>query len=313
MHKHPPRLLSSGRVSAAVAWALALAAGTAHGQTGSESSVGYIDSAIPANQLRLRFDASYGNPIANRGQFIYARSVQQPGEQVETNVDIQELSAYAEFLLSERFSVFFEAQVRFINPEVDPNAKGLGDVDLGFKWAFVHDDCQTLSFQLRGYAPTGNGDFHLGTSHPTLEPALLGYRRLTDRLAAEGELRVWVPLTQTERIPYAVSGGSANFNSTVVRYGVGLEYRAYENERLALVPVTELVGWTFLNGKKTIQEPLPSGSDVSAAGDTIVNLKLGARLKMPALGGDLYVGYGRPLTGETFYKDILRAEWRFTY
>ena len=57
-----------------------------------------------------------------------------------------------------------------------------------------------------------------------------------------------------------------------------------------------------------------------AAGDTIVNAKIGVRLGFGPLVGpanlsrsDLYIGYGRALTGDVWYKDILRVEyaWRF--
>jgi hypothetical protein len=74
----------------------------------------------------------------------------------------------------------------------------------------------------------------------------------------------------------------------------------------------EVVGWTFLDGQKTVGQP-PDGTAVivSAAGDTIVNLKLGINFRMPV--GTLYAGYGRALTGDTFYKDMLRVEYRLTW
>jgi hypothetical protein len=301
LRKPRPRSLPPAKLGAALAWVLALAVGSAHGQTGSESSVGYIDNAIPANLFRLRVDAAYNNPFADRGEFFYMRSVEGPGDKAETRVDYQELSASLEVALHRRFSVFAEVPVRLINPTVDVNAAGIGDVSAGFKWAFLHCEDVVASFQFRTYAPSGNGLLHLGTGHVSLEPALLGFARLAEGLTTEGELRLWVPV-----------GGVPGYDSHVLRYGVGLSYQAWEAPRLSIAPVVEVVGWTFLDGQKTV--PLPDGSPVilGAGGDTIVNLKLGVRFRLPQ-GGDVYLGYGRPLTGDTMYRDIVRLEYRLAF
>ena len=137
MTEPPARPLPSWKACLAVVAMLALAAGSAHAQTGAESSVGYIDNAIPSNLFRLRFDAAYNNPFADRGEFFYMRSVGGPGDKAETRVDYQEISAAVELALDRRFSVFAEVPVRLINPTVDVNATGLGDVSAGFKWAFL--------------------------------------------------------------------------------------------------------------------------------------------------------------------------------
>jgi hypothetical protein len=293
---------SAGRVQAQVG---------AGGPVVSNSTVGYVDSAIPGNLLRFRFDAGYDNTTPSRGEFFYARSPTRPGDRAETRVDYQELSAYVEKSLNDRLSLFFEVPVRFLNPTVDQNVTGLGDVDFGFKWAFLQEEDRVVSFQLRAFAPTGNGPIGLGNSHVSLEPALLGYCRPLDRLSAEGELRVFVPLTATPAVEGAVSGSASNFASTVVRYGVGLGYDLYQCGRFVVTPVTEMVGWTFLNGKKIIT-PVPQGIDVSAAGDTIVNLKVGTRFKLLGVG-DLYIGYGHALTDQKMYRDIVRAELRLVF
>ena len=71
------------------------------------------------------------------------------------------------------------------------------------------------------------------------------------------------------------------------------------------------MGWTLLGGKLT--EPLGDGvfEVKNASGDTIVNLKVGVRFGFGA--SDLYVGYGRALTGDVWYKDIVRAEYRLSF
>ena len=51
-----------------------------------------------------------------------------------------------------------------------------------------------------------------------------------------------------------------------------------------------------------------AGAPVDARGDTIVNGKFGVRVGSGK--SDFYVGYGRALTGEVWYKDIIRFEFR---
>src|SRR5207249_3391371 len=113
---------------------------------------------------------------------------------LEKNVDYQELSAYLEVAATERLSGFVEIPSRFINPEVNINAGGLGDINAGFKWAFVARDDQVLTFQLRTFAPSGDAHHGLGNDHVSLEPALLIFQRLGDRLLLQGELRDWIPI-----------------------------------------------------------------------------------------------------------------------
>ena len=81
-----------------------------------------------------------------------------------------------------------------------------------------------------------------------------------------------------------------------------------------------------LSGKETIVPPsgvppltLPPGVDntsgfpvKSAAGDTIVNLKLGIRIRCGDFG-DIYAGYGRALTGAFWYKNMFRVEYRYAF
>ena len=52
---------------------------TVPGQTGSESSVGYVDNAIPTDQVRLRSDAAWRNNAPDRAEYFYAR-LQRPGD-----------------------------------------------------------------------------------------------------------------------------------------------------------------------------------------------------------------------------------------
>jgi hypothetical protein len=292
-------------IAALVLTVVVVGSSTAQGTSGprvSDSSVGYIDSALPGDLFRFRFDAAYDDRAPTRAEFLYPRGGPSgPGLPVpEPRVDYQELSTYLEMTASDRLSGFLNLPVRFINPEVNANHAGFADLDAGFKFAFVQSEDQVATFQFRTYAPTGDSRRGLGTDHVSLEPALLLYERLTHRLVLESELRLWVPV------------GGTDFAGEIVRYGVGLDYDLYRTAHCTFVPVAELVGWTLLDGKETVVPPSGAAFVMDAGGETIVNAKLGLRVKVRGCA-DVYAGYGRPLTGDRWYENTFRLEFRLFF
>lgn len=280
--------------------------------TGSEmaaiSDTGYIDSAIPRTMFRERYDAAYKDNRPDRAEFFYAKcgcfrqnagaltDPKAPGPPLqETRVDYQDVSSYFEFAASDRLSGFVEVPLRFLNPEVNANATGIGDINVGVKYALIACADRFVTLQFRTYIPTGDAGKGLGTDHVSLEPAVLLYQRLTDQLTLEAELRDWIPI------------GGTDFAGNVIRYGVGLSYEIYKCDNIRIAPVGELVGWSVLSGKE-----LAAGGVVSAAGDTIVNAKAGVRIGFGE-HSDIYLGYGRALTGTVWYKDIVRLEYRLSF
>src|SRR5436190_3231933 len=149
------------------------------------------------------------------------------------------------------------------------------------------------------FMPTGDSDRGLGNDHVSLEPALLYYRKLTERLTLESEFRVWVPID------------GSDFEGNVLRYGVGLSYDVVRGCNYRIAPVVEVVGWTVLNGQEF--SPVANGGrPYDAGGDTIVNLKAGVRADF-GRANSVYLGYGQALTGEVWYKDIIRLEYRLAF
>jgi hypothetical protein len=282
-----------------------------------DSNSNYIDSAIVGNLFRFRYEAAYDDNRPERAEFFYAKGgyfhdVHQipsptlvdpraPGPpKIETRVDYQDLTGYLELAAAPRLSFFVETPVRFLNPEQNRDAAGYGDMNAGFKVALVNDTDQVLTFQMRTWIPTGDPFLGLGTDHVSLEPALLVYERLSERLTFEGEFRDWIPI------------GGTDFAGNVIRYGAGLSYCAWRGDNLRVVPVAEVVGWTVLSGKEEVVASPALWTVQSARGDTIVNAKAGLRFKYRD-HNDLAVSYGRALTGEVWYKDIVRVEYRLTW
>jgi hypothetical protein len=259
----------------------------------ADTNAGYIDSALIRNTLRVRYDTSYHWPQPNRAEFFWPNA----GGPVrpELAVDFQDATLYLEAAYCPQVSVFVEAPVRWVNPEVNDNSAGYADMNFGFKWAMWQRCHATTTLQVRFYAPTGDADRGLGNDHFTVEPALLFNRQLAENLTLEAEFRDWMP----------IDGG--NFSGNILRYGVGLSYKTYDDGTFKVSPLAELIGWSVLDGLATYVTPFGVPS-IQNAGTTIVNLKAGVRVGTE--GADFYMGYGRALTGTTWYEDTFRIEFR---
>ena len=129
---------------------------------------------------------------------------------------------------------------------------------------------------------------------------MLWYKPLSERARLESELRYWIPV------------GGSDFAGSVLRYGVGLSYDLFDHGRFRVTPVAEFVGWTVLSGKEGVAFPSGVTGVLDAAGDTIVNAKIGVRMRIGDWG-DIYTGYGRVLTGERWYENIYRLEFRLFF
>ncbi len=293
----------------------ARAAGGGETFAAASSAVGYIDPALPLTCFRLRADAAYDNNRPDRAEYFYPKcgcfktagiDPNAPGPPLpETSVDYQDIRSYIEYAPVPRFSAFVELPVRFLNPDNNANTSGFADMNAGFKYAMQYTPTQITTFQLRTYIPTGDPFKGLGTDHVSLEPALLFYRQITNRLSFEGELLDWIPV------------GGTNFQGNIVQYGGGLGYRVYNTPTARITPVAEFVGWTVLNGKEFL---FPENVVKEAGGDTIINAKFGVRAGVGQLAStnlrnraEIYVGYGRALTGTVWYKDIMRLEFRLNF
>lgn len=279
-----------------------------------DTDVGYIDSALPMNQIRFRFDSAYDNPIPDRAEFFYRAAVTPggvlaDGQTWESNLDYRDISAYLEYRLCANASVFIDTAYRFLEPDRNEPSNGFGDLQIGLKRVLWSRPNDMLTAQLRTYLPTGDADERLGTDHVSFEPGLLYLGRINRRTRVEGELRLWIPIDTSE------AANGQDFSGEVLRYGVGVSHDLFDETTNSprITTVTEIVGWSIFDGFGTISDTT-GGQNFTledVAGDTIVNLKLGLRWNRRA--HSTYVGYGRALTGDVWYRDIIRAEYGFRF
>lgn len=292
------------------------------------SMVGYIEDPVIASRIRIRFDAGFHNNVPDRAEFFYAKcgcysqvpdvpalfdpDAPGPLNGAASDIDFQQLYIWAEYAWSDRLSVFGQLPFRWLQPQSFipqtgpgfPDRSGIEDVRAGIKVGITAKDNQSLTGQLRFFFPTGEARKGLGTDHATVEPALLFFQRLNEFVSVESQFGAWIPVDGAAPVPASSDG---TFAGDVIFYGIGPSVVAYRGDRVQIVPVVELVGWRVLNGQLSAGGNL--GGD--AGGTNIVNLKAGVRAV--AGRGSFYVGYGRALTDEFWYRGIVRFEYRYDF
>ena len=297
------------------------------------SMVGYIDDPIIGSQVRLRFDAGFNDPYPDRDEFFYGKcgcyrgipagnpasdpNAPGPGPGIARNLDFQQLYLFGEYAPLRRFSAFFELPFRWIQPSFVggtgsfPNQGGVSDVSLGIKVGLVDSESSAVTFQFKSYLPSGDASRGLGTNHSSIEPSLLFYHSLSPRWTIEGQLGDWHPIDGSRGVPTV---GSSSFAGDVFIYGLGVSAQVYHNATLSIAPVVELVGWQLLGGFQTqIEPPSPTGGPAAPQdGTSIVNAKFGARTTIHG-HSSVYIGYGRAVTDAAWYKNLLRAEYRYVF
>jgi hypothetical protein len=289
------------------------------------SMVGYVGDASIGSQLRIRFDSGFENTAPDRAEFFYAKcgcyrglppdhpaydpEAPGPGPGVASELDFRQLYIQAEYAIHGRASVYGELPIRWVLPQAFVagtgafgNATGLSDVRGGVKLALVASPDQFLTVQLQADAPSGDAGKGLGTNHWSLSPTVLYFQRLGDRVALESQFGSVLPLDGSAGIP---TNGSERFAGRVLTYGVGASVDLAPRSRVSVAPVLELFGWHVIDGFQTATLGPADGIDV-------VNLKVGARISAGERGS-FYVGYGKALTDDTWYDDIVRLEYRFGF
>jgi hypothetical protein len=291
------------------------------------SMIGYIDDAIIESQIRVRFDVGWGNRAPDRAEFFYAkcgcfRDLQNnpnpnvaalfdpnapgPGPGVVTDMDFRHLMVEAEYAFGGRLSVFGEIPLRWIQPQsFDGGAQGFGnqggfgDLRVGAKAGLISSRDHALTARLQLYFPTGDPADGMGTDHVSFEPSLVSFYR-RDRFGLESQFGFWLPVGGSDGPRPTIDD---RFAGNVLLYGVGPSYVVYDNGTVALAPVVELFGWHVMSGF--------AAANVDASGTNIVNLKMGLRTNFHK--GSFYVGYGHALTDDSWYDDIVRLEYRYSF
>ena len=170
------------------------------------------------------------------------------------------------------FSLATDIPIRLLNPDVNGNNGGIGDIQLVQKTRLMDGSRWQMTQILRTIFNSGNARKGLGTGHVSMEPGLFCRYK-------------WSELT------YMHSEACSAFPSAAIRctparvtWGIGLSHVWYETDTVAFIPTLEFVTSGFL----TASSPAGRRPPVDVPGDDIFNLGPGFRMVRDT-GGDLGV------------------------
>jgi hypothetical protein len=207
----------------------------------------FVDSARPINQTRLRYDGMFNIANADRAEYLMAHYsvpvsttvdmrrnclvAPQTGKGlpfIPRSVDLHQISLYTEAGTA-RFSAFVSMPYEHIEPFASvangllPNAQAVcphsafGDITVGTKSLLLDCDLLQFAFQFSSYLPSGNFTQGIGTSHVSLEPAILFTLKLTPDCYFQGEMAYWFPLGADPLFAGNVWHNHFSFNQVLCR------------------------------------------------------------------------------------------------
>jgi len=265
-----------------------------------QSSVSFIDSALPMTQYRVKFDSANNLTRPNRAEFFWPATGVNGRPLPERNVDYQELRNYFEIACHDRLSFFVEMPVRFLDPEINDYTIGAGDINAGMKLTVLQTECSVVTGQMRVYANTGIGERGLGTDRLVLEPGILFNQRLHEWITLEGEVKYVMPMQ-----------GSA-LAGDVLRYGLGVTLFKQKNCGLWATPTAEFFGWVPVNGQEQYLTANNTVVTQDVSGKNVISGLWGGRVGFGDYF-DVYGGYGVRLDGDAWFDEIWRLEVRFKF
>lgn len=198
-----------------------------------------VDFSQPGKYYRLRFDMAYGNRFPDRAEFFYAKPSKGP-KFIERSIDYQDIRFQFESG-GELFSIFSDYPVRILDPELNGNTAGFGDMIVGNKAVLINGQYWQLTQVLRTYINTGDPQRGLSTGHTSLEPGLILRYKWTPKTYIHGELKYFTPV-----------GADPMFSGAIINYGFSIATVLYENDNFAILPTWEVTGHSVLDGQRTV-------------------------------------------------------------
>jgi hypothetical protein len=194
------------------------------------------------------------------------------------------------YALNNRIGLVLSAPVIWLNPNGLPEAGGVGDLELGFRFVAFNAKHDLLTFGLNVITPTGDEKRLLGLGHTELEPELLNLTDFGHGWLLNTELALRTPVS-TNDVP----------DRFVYNFALGKTILATEHGKHFqwFTPFVELNGTTFLNGPQ-------------ATGVTAIDVTPGFHVEM---GKHLHysVGYSIPVTGPRFSDYQVRFDFFYSF
>jgi hypothetical protein len=241
--------------------------------------------------------SGWGHP--DRAEALWARIGTRGPRWPERAVDYQDVVYLAE-LGTPTFSVRTLVPLRMLNPEINGNTAGMGDMQLVTKIAMLNGETWKIT-QVNDFTfNTGAVKKGLGTGHISIAPGLLAGYQWNDETYLHGQLKFQFPIA-----------GDPLFAGEILHWGFGLSHLLYDSDSFAVIPTVEAVFHSILTGQETpFGVPLPQPVD----GVTISTLHVGART-VRDIGRDFGlvefgVSAGFNLGSSGWYDSLVRIECR---
>jgi hypothetical protein len=259
-----------------------------------------IDVSQPLGNFRFRTDAVYNLTKPDRSEYFWAMPGRGPV--LEESVDYQEFR----FLMetgSPSFSLGTEVPIRMLNPEINGNTAGVGDIQLIQKAVLLSGRRWQMTQLTRTTFNNGNARKGLGTGHVSIEPGMLFRYQYSELTFLHSELKLTFPIA-----------GDPAYSGQALKWGIGISTVYYETDTVALIPTLEFTNIWLLDGQYT---PFPAGVPTDVDGDGIFNLAPGLRIACDT-GGDLGVvemGFSSVMAigSNGWYDALLRLDLRFVF
>ncbi|WP_237226218.1 hypothetical protein [Rubinisphaera sp. JC750] len=260
----------------------------------------FIEPALPQNFTGLRFESGTDLYYPDRSELFWAGGGRGPALP-EVEVD------YSEVILtlasgSDTFSATTEIPIRYVDPVVNQNTSGLGDISMATKLVMINGDRWTLTQYFKTTLATGSKTRGLGVGHISLEPGFLASMRWTDRTYLFGDIRYQFPI-----------GGNKQYAGQLLQYGLGLSTIGYETDAFAILPTFEVTGWSAQGGSKTS----PLGVVLGVGGETSPIVTHGLRFVLGPAGDlglfEFGISSSYALNNEGPFSALGQIDMRFVY
>lgn len=274
-----------------------------------------VEPAQPRTHLRLRYDNLLGIDRPDRSEYLWKRIDQGGPSRPEQNVEFKQFSIYSE-TGTDRAAGFLQMSVIGVNPDINHNSAGLGNLLVGTKavlldgadlyWISteIPDDHWQLSLYFGSGISLATSAAPRGITHGhfTLTPGLLTAYHLSPNTVFHGQLKFTIPM-----------GGTPDFSGEVVEYGLALSHVVLAShidspacDHIALIPTLEFNAVSFLDGQQTTSrgfvEPVDAETGLGLA--TGIRCVINERVDLGFLAS-------RNITGSRYYREMYRFEIRW--
>ncbi|MCL4204043.1 MAG: hypothetical protein KJ000_16190 [Pirellulaceae bacterium] len=281
-------------------------------QAGPDEGIGWervamapfaLDTARPMRQTAFRIEAANGWGLPDRSEAFWARTVNGRGPKLpERSVSYQDI-AYLTEVGGSGFSVRTVVPLRILDPEVNANTAGMGDMQLLTKTVLLNGKRWTLTQVNDVWFNTGAVKKGLGKGHISMAPGLVTAFQWSDATYLHAQCKFQFPIA-----------GDPIYSGPLLHWGFGMSHLWYDSDAFAIIPTIETSFVSFLDGRVT---PFPPEPPRSVDGETVSTLHMGVRT-VHDTGGDwglLEFGFsgGFQFGGNGWYDSMLRFEFRLLY